>query len=190
MLYSPQDGRRPSDHTKGSILTRSRVIVALCSLAVVTVVVAGLAARGAAKPPIGLGQPLDVPGLRVVVDDVRAASAIDLGDTTVRAEGRFAILRLTLTNTAAHAVKVPDEVFRLDDGTGVVYRTAGVTNRLRKGPAWGVTLAPGQSRSLLLVFDIRTAAEPRWLEIAAPPADPLDLPTGQRFEAAGRVGLR
>jgi hypothetical protein len=131
-----------------------------------------------------------VHGLRVVVENVRVASAIDLGDTTVRPEGRFAILQLTLTNTAALSSKVPDEIFRLTDGTGVVYRMAGVTNRLRRGPAWGVTLAPGETRPLLVVFDIRAAAEPRWLEVAAPPADPLDLPTGQRFEAAGRVGLR
>jgi Domain of unknown function (DUF4352) len=190
LLYSLETGAARLTGREESILSRSRIIVALCALAVVAVVVAGLAARGVAKPLIGLGQPLDVPGLRVVVDDVRVASAIDLGDTTVRPDGRFAILRLTLTNTAAHAVKVPDEVFRLDDGTGVVYRPAGVTNRLRVGTAWGVTLAAGETRPLLVVFDIRTAAEPRWLEVAAPPADPLDLPTGQRFEAAGRVGLR
>lgn len=174
-------------------MVRSRLVVATCALVVVGligVVAAVAVSRGSASPVVGLGRPLDVPGLRVVVTKVRTVSAIDLGNATVRPSGRFVLLQVTLTNTTTHARQVPNELFRLMDDTGTAYLADSVTNRLQNGAAWGVTAAPGTARTLLLAFDVDPSSDPAWLDVAALPKDTLDLPTGDRYVAAGRVRLK
>jgi hypothetical protein len=168
---------------------RRALIAAAVAVAVVSIAAFALSGRATAVPEVGLGGRLTVGRFDYRVHSVRVADVIDFGVARRRAEGRFAIVEVSVVNRSGQKRDLPSDVFRLVDDGGRTYAPDAATNRLQNGSAWGVTTAPGVQRELLLAFDVSPDAVPLWLEVAAPDVDPRRLETDEPYAAGGRVRL-
>jgi hypothetical protein len=166
-----------------------RGLIAAALVVVVSIAAFVASGRASSVPEVRLGGSLTVGQFDYRVDAVRMADVIDFGAAKRKAEGRFAIVELSVVNRTDERRDLPSDVFRLVDDGGRSYMADAATNRLQNGTAWGVVTAPGVQRELLLAFDVAPDSVPQWLEVRSPDGDPRRLDADQPYAAAGRIRL-
>jgi hypothetical protein len=106
-----------------------------------------------AVPAVQRGEVLVAGRFALSVDAFESAVAISLPSGDRQANGIYRIVSLTATNLDTVPRSLDPDLFRLVDTQGRGVGPAGVTRRIQSSNVLDVPLAPGESRSVLLVFD-------------------------------------
>jgi hypothetical protein len=133
-------------------------VCGVCGVGVVTGIVKGgdlTSSTTAVGSSATVGQPVSDGGMRFVVEKVDC-SATQLGPQLVarKAQGKFCVVSLAVTNTGKSAATFPSSAQRATDAAGAEYSPDDAAALLVTPEAWMAQINPGSTMRGVLVFDV------------------------------------
>ncbi len=183
--YPPAPSRRGPDRRQLALIAGVIVAAVIAVIVIVslpkndgsggtgpaTVTTSSAGATPSPRAP-GIGDTVTDQGLAFTVTDLDCSqSQLGEGILALRANGRFCLAKVTVSNTGGTEASLDNAAQLLLDSRGDKHESS-LLARLKLGEDLWETIEPGETRRGTLVFDVAKDAQPRVLELHASPQSP------------------
>jgi hypothetical protein len=131
--------------------------------------------------PHKMGQAFDVGNTRWKINAAHAALALRLGNTSVKARGKFVVIDFTFTNTTTQPQRPTADMLQIEDGQLTSYKgdartTAQLASWQKTSNFLKETFQPNKAYPCSLVFDLPVATSGLTLEFQSFPTQDDSVP--------------